>query len=70
MNPDENVSSSNGLVRNSRGDNNQEESGNGLNNSSTITLKSSIKLSKNQKKQVQKRMWPYGRIDRHTHPRK
>ena len=37
MNPDENVSSSNGFARNSRGDNNLEESVNGLNNSSTIT---------------------------------
>ena len=37
MNPDETVSSSNGIARNSREDNNLEESGNGLNNSSTIT---------------------------------
>ena len=37
MNPEEINSSSNGLVRNSREDNNQEESGSGLNNSSTIT---------------------------------
>ena len=37
MNPDETVSSSTGIERNSRGDNNLEESGNGLNNSSTIT---------------------------------
>ena len=39
MNPDETVSSSTGIERNSRGDNNLEESGNGLNNSSTITPK-------------------------------
>ena len=37
MNPDETGSSSTGNERNSRGDNNLEESGNGLNNSSTIT---------------------------------
>ena len=37
MNPEKSNSSSNGLLRNQRGDNNQEESGNTLNNSSTIT---------------------------------
>ena len=37
MNPDETVYNSTGIERNSRGDNNLEESGNGINNSSTIT---------------------------------
>ena len=37
MNPEKSNSSSNGLLRNQRGDNNQEELGNALNNSSTIT---------------------------------
>ena len=48
MNPDENVSSSNGLVRNSRGDNNQKESGNDLNNSSTITPNDRYDTSANE----------------------
>jgi hypothetical protein len=36
MNPEEGISSSSGLLRNTRGDNNQEESGNGFNKSSKI----------------------------------
>jgi hypothetical protein len=37
MNPEEGISSSTGLLQNTRGENNQEETGNSLNNSSTIT---------------------------------